>query len=370
MGLFKRRKRKLEKLEEITQRYEGGFAEEQRKTPQQVREYVEQQMKVISDEKQDYENTKKEYEIVTSYLNDIQQIESVGDEEQAVIREIATNISGLNQKRESYLNSEKRISDAQFSQFEILGEKTPDIIRAMQENEDYQSKIRKDLNILEGEKTQWQYEKKDLEREQGMIKNLSLMLLLLFVAASVVIFVLNVAFRVNTKTAFLICLALSSIGAFLLYVRRQNNADFIRQAEACINKAIRLENQIKIKYVSITDAVDYQHEKYHVRNAKEMNWQWEEYLELCKEKEKLLETNADLEYYVGLLMKALRPYALYDAKIWKNQAEALIDPKEMVEVKHSLLVRRQKLRSRMEAQYDAIERKVKEVEMLVKSNEI
>ena len=39
---------------------------------------------------------------------------------------------------------------------------------------------------------------------------------------------------------------------------------------------------------------------------------------------------------------------LYDAKVWLNYTNAIIDPREMVELKHELITRRQKLRARIE----------------------
>ena len=45
---------------------------------------------------------------------------------------------------------------------------------------------------------------------------------------------------------------------------------------------------------------------------------------------------------------------MYDEKIWVNYAKAIIDNKEMVELKHDLVARKQKLRGRMEYNLNAI----------------
>ncbi len=58
--------------------------------------------------------------------------------------------------------------------------------------------------------------------------------------------------------------------------------------------------------------------------------------------------NEDLDYFSDKLVKQLKRYRLYDSQVWMNQSSALVDNREMVEVKHNLLVRRQKLRSRIE----------------------
>ena len=58
----------------------------------------------------------------------------------------------------------------------------------------------------------------------------------------------------------------------------------------------------------------------------------------------------------------LHIHQLYDSKVWINHANALYDKKEMVEVKHNLLIRRQKLRTRMEYNMDVIRRMKSEIE--------
>ena len=132
------------------------------------------------------------------------------------------------------------------------------------------------------------------------------------------------------------------------YLKMLHNDSEIKLAERSANKAILLLNKVKFKYVNITNAIDYACEKYHVRRASELNQLWQYYMDAVREREKYQRTNEDLEYFNGRLVRALNQYQLYDAQVWITQAAALIDPKEMVEVKHGLILRRQKLRDRME----------------------
>ena len=56
----------------------------------------------------------------------------------------------------------------------------------------------------------------------------------------------------------------------------------------------------------------------------------------------------DIDYFNNRMIRELSAYRLYDSRVWIPQAAALIDHKEMVEITHNLVMRRQKLRSRME----------------------
>lgn len=131
---------------------------------------------------------------------------------------------------------------------------------------------------------------------------------------------------------------------------------------------LQLLNKITFKYVNVTNAVDYACEKYHAKNSYELNYIWEQYLEEVRERDKYQKTNDELEYFNDKLMMILHRYRLYDTKIWIYQAQALLDKKEMVEVKHELLVRRQKLRATMEEQITNIQKAKRDILKIVKEH--
>ena len=136
-------------------------------------------------------------------------------------------------------------------------------------------------------------------------------------------------------------------GAFIL-IRYQDSTREIRQADVNRNQAITLENRVKIRYVNTKNAVDFICEKYHVRNGKELEYIWECYMDAVKQKEKFEQNSDDIDYFNNRMIRELSAYRLYDSRVWIPQAAALIDHKEMVEITHNLVMRRQKLRSRME----------------------
>ena len=55
-------------------------------------------------------------------------------------------------------------------------------------------------------------------------------------------------------------------------------------------------NKVKIKYVNMTNAVDYACEKYHVRNGKELEYIWECYMDAVKQK-KFEQNSDDIDYF-------------------------------------------------------------------------
>ncbi len=108
---------------------------------------------------------------------------------------------------------------------------------------------------------------------------------------------------------------LAAIGSFGVFLKMTANQTEIRQSEANMNRAIILLNKVKFRYVNVTNAVDYAREKFHVKNAYEFNYIWEQYLNELKEREKFQQANEDLDYYNTKLVRLLKRYRLYDANV-------------------------------------------------------
>ena len=98
-----------------------------------------------------------------------------------------------------------------------------------------------------------------------------------------------------------------------------------------------------------------------MKNAYELSYIYEEYLEAVKQREKFRANNDQLEYYNKELIYTLEKQMLYDAKVWLNYTNAIIDPREMVELKHELITRRQKLRARIEYNTNVMDNTKKEL---------
>lgn len=374
MGLF-RKKRKPKYVEDILE-FEGEIQpgpehpKEEKKSSEKkekksiAAEYCEQIMVAA----RNLEETKREYKMVTDYLTDIQNIENLPDTEVGKIQEIAQNVVNLNNSRDAYLNKAKTISDAHFAQMEQLESEMPDIIKRLKENEEYQTMVKRDMQYLEGEREEWRYYLESLEKEKKILHRSLYGLIGLFAAAVVTIIILGNVLKFDILMAFVIAALVTGAIGGLIVLRLQNDELGIRKSQANINRAIVLSNKIKFKYVNVTNAVDYACEKYNVKNAYELTYVWDQYLEAVKEREKYQRTNDDLEYFNDKLVRQLHRYHLYDARVWVHQAKALLDKKEMVEVKHDLLVRRQKLREGMESQVDSIRNARKEIETLIKGS--
>ena len=329
-----------------------------------INHYVINLCEQMIDISRELEGMRKEYDQVTAYLNDITIVEGLEGTQKELLMDVANNVSKLTKARNDYLNAEHKISDETFNQMNELEAEVPDIIKRLKANETYLDAIRRDLNHLASEKVEWSILRNERMEEQKKLRKLSYLLLYIFGGAAVIVTILSIMLQWDFLPIILVAFLATLFGSYII-IRMQECAREIKKCDINQNHAISLENRVKIKYVNIKNAVDYTCERFHVNNSLELTYNYEQYIEACKEHERFKQNNEDLEYFNGRLVRILQGLHLYDARIWLNYANAVIDPREMVEVKHDLFSRRQNLRSRIEYNLNAIEEMKKEVEKYI-----
>lgn len=322
--------------------------------PADIKSYVISLCEQMLDVSRELEEIRAEYDKVTSYLNDIQLVEGLEGKQKEELIEIATNISNLTKVREEYMNIQQNISDAVFMQMQEEEAAIPDAIRRLKENEAYLDTIRRDMNYLEGEKVEWSVLRHERKSELVKLRQMAKVFMFLFGGIAFIVLLLMLTLKWNSMLPLIVVAFLATLSGCYIVLRIQECNRDIKKCDINQNHAIYLENKVKIKYVNIKNAVDYACQKYHVNNSQELAYNYEQFIEITKEREKLKETNEDLIYFSNKIVRMLLQLKLYDAKIWQNYADAIINPKEMVELKHDLFVRRQKLRERMEYNVNAI----------------
>lgn len=358
--LFRRRKKyeRDEYDEEVASTRYASLAEEKPRLEQEPLRRIwrseDNQYDVVDlceqmiDISRELEDTRSEYQIVTNYLNDIQIIENLTKEEKAPLVDLATKVSRLEKERSEFLKTEKRLSETQFSQLQAEEDELPGIIRRMQANETYLDAIKKDMSYLEGEKLQWSMQRSEGRTQVRLMRKFSVYLLAIYATLSALFLILGFVTGHGSRVPMLVGTALAAVLGVFILVRYQDAVKDVRQAEVNKNRAVTLENHVKIKYVNIKNALDYACEKYHTKGSKELTQLYELYLEEMRERERQRQNNDRLEESTRELIASLQERHLYDAKVWENHANAIIDPREMVELKHDLITRRQKLRERIE----------------------
>jgi hypothetical protein len=152
----------------------------------------------------------------------------------------------------------------------------------------------------------------------------------------------------EVMVGYFLTIVVGAVGMTILFVRYQDQTKDLSRVEKGINRIILLQNTVKIRYVNNVNLLDYLYVKYSVKSAKE----WNMLSELYEEERRAREVNElngeELEYYQAELLRVLRNFQLSDPRLWVRCPLALYDHKEMVEIRHEHIIRRQKLRAQMD----------------------
>ena len=294
------------------------------------------------------EEARREYEKVTSYLTDIQKIDRIEGDARKELNDICKNIVNLTNERNKYKNRTLTISDAQVRRLEPYEEQLVDEIKKMYDAEAYQRAIESDMSNLNKEKKKLYSERKDISEKQKALKSMSKVLAVLIISLMILLAVIYYTFNIDMTFPYLGVILLAAISATVLFLESGKNRKDMILTEKKINKAINLLNKVKIKYVNNINVLDYSCEKYGVKNALDFEKTWNEYCKM-KEYERRFKENTDkLNFNNDCLLNILKEFNIADKDIWISHAVAIIYNKEMVEVRHELNQRRQKLRERIE----------------------
>lgn len=310
--------------------------------------YVRTCCEQIADASKEMENLTYEYGLVTSYLKDIEEIEALPLEQREELNEYAEKIVNLEKIQESYTKTAKRMTDVKFRQMEALEDEVQEGYKKIKEAEEYRTLVKQDLQRLDGERHAYQYRRTELRETLVNARGMSQILLIAAAACMVVLLVLQFALEMNVKIGYMLTAALVAVAVTYFYVRYSDAQKELQRVNAGINRLILLQNTVKIRYVNNKNLLDYLYLKYKVESASELDFLWQKYQEEVAERAKQAETEEEYNFYQKELLHTLYQYHLKDPNIWVHQALALIDNKEMVEIRHSLIERRQNIRKQMD----------------------
>lgn len=332
-------------------------------------DYVSEQCEQIAIAKRQLEETKIEYAAVTEYLTDIQKIERIPEEEKDRFLDAARKMIALTNERNRFQNREVKITDHLYKHMEKYEDSIPKEIETLKQNEAYQAVINEDMRQLEGEKGALYYQMDEIISKQKYLKVISIITCILVAVLFAVFYLFYMLYEANVETPLLMTIAMAGVGVFLIFLEATRNRKEMYLAQRKLNRAIGLLNKVKIKYINNRNNIDYAYQKYCVNAAKELEFLWRQYV-IAKDEAKRYQQNTELiEYYSNVLIDELDRYDLKDSEVWIYQPHALVTQKEMVEVRHRLNQRRQKLREQVDYNNTIIETSTNEITKIYEKHE-
>lgn len=327
-------------------------------------DYIQRLYEGIKEAKRQCEGVKSEYGQVTSHLKDIQLMDQAPDEEKEVLMETAGTIVELTREREDLKRKKYKFNDAQKLAMENFEKKAAADLANLKGYEEYQIKIKHDMRQLDSEKRLLLTDKRDIVKRQSTLRLVSKVLGFLLAMFGILLLTISLVFQTDIRVPFIATAAFAFVVALIIVIEsRKNRTDMVITERKC-NRAISLANRVKIKYVNNTRTIDYMCSKYKVRNATELEFVYDQYRKAKREWARQREDAFLLNEKNEILIHELGKLGVKDKEIWFNQAIALVEPREMVEVRHSLNERRQKLREQIDYNNGIMQDFIKELERI------
>ncbi|MBQ6129906.1 MAG: hypothetical protein IJI51_09615 [Lachnospiraceae bacterium] len=329
---------------------------------QYVREYCDM-MAVAS---KDVEAQKIEYQQVTERLADLEELEKLPVTDKSQVRIRANKVIKIEQEDSRYTRPAKKITESQYREMERMAKDIPAVLEKMKKDEEYQAVVRRDLNLLEGEKGAVAYQRKEDRQKARSAKNLAFIALFGAVMASALMFVLNQAMHVKVEMGFIILAGAFAVAITAAFVMYQNAQSDIARSNRKLSKAISVQNTVKIKYVNITNVLDYNYAKYGVMNSYELAYIWEKYIEEKQAREHDSDIAERMEEARSELYQMLKHYHINDPSVWVYQPGVLVYDDEAKDIRKQLIVQRQRLKKGIDFEMYNLETAKKELESLVR----
>lgn len=311
---------------------------------------------------------REEYQEVTNSLMDIQKIDRVAGEERKALLNAAKNIVKLTKERNQYKNRNLTISDAVIRRFEPYENELVDEIRKMYDAEAYQKALDGDLDKLHEEKQKLRREKQEIIEKQNSLKGMAKVLIVLILSLFVLFLTIYYALQVDMTMPYLGTILLAAVSSTVIFVESNRNRRDMTLSERKLDKAVSLLNRVKIKCVNNRNLMDYNRQKFGVADAAEFEHYWNEYVRAKEYERKFRENTEQLNFYCDELVDILKAQEVLDCDVWIGQVLAIVDSREMVEIRHKLNAQRQILRDRIEYNENAKKDFVESIDEVLREN--
>ena len=349
-------KKKTEPVEEddweqvVYTRNDVNFEEED-----QRKRYIVNCLEQITEASREIDLLTGEYTLVTSYLTDMEEIEALPAQQRGEINRTAGKISALEQERSKYREKKNRMKDADYYAIRKREDEIEEGIQKIREGEKYGNLVRQDLHRLDGERHAYEYRRNELENLMNNQRGMAVIFLTALIVCVIMLAVLQFAFEMDTYVGYFLAVGAGAVAISYVCIKYMDSDRELQRVEKTINKLIQLQNKVKIRYVNNCQLMEYLYLKYNTDSAARLEKLWKMYQDEKEERKQFAEAEAKIEYYQKQLVEQLSNYRVQMPERWIGQTAALLDKREMVEIRHELIQRRQALRKQMDYNQEVAE---------------
>jgi len=315
--------------------------------PEQMERYVRNCCEQIKEATEEIDRSTLEFAGVTERLTDMEELDLLPLENRQVIRDAAQSLMDLSQEWNRTKARTPSMPEERFRMLERKEDEIPDAVEELRSNEEYKAIVRQDLQNLEGEKVSYRFRRAELRHTENSARKMVAVVLGFVVILLLTLAFLQVSYEMDVKLGYLLCASFCAVSLTVLYIRFNDAKNERMTIEKKLNQAISVQNTVKIRYVNTSSLIEYTCTKYNVNSSNELAYLWDCYLVEKKERQAQRETDERLADAKDKLLALLRQNRVKNTDIWLHQPQALVDPREMVEIRHEMVAMRGSLRKRI-----------------------
>ncbi|MCR5108079.1 MAG: hypothetical protein K6B28_07935 [Lachnospiraceae bacterium] len=328
-----------------------------------VRDHCEQ-MTACS---KDIDEQRNEFQIVLEHLSDVDLLESLSARELIELEKKAGRIMDIEESEKNYVRPVSKISEAQYREMQRYETQKvmPEAMEKLAACESRQMKIKRDMNLLEGEKGALAYQKKEEKKRALNARTICFLMVIICVLIFAILMFMQSSLHMDVRIGVFMIIAVFALGLTMVFVIYKNAQSMQTRAEKKLNRAIVLQNKAKVKYVNATNLIDYYYSKYNVNSSYELRYMWEKYMEEKKARNHSEEVAKQMEDARMDLLNTLRDHGIKEASIFVYQPSLLVEEDELSEMRHGLIIQKQRLKKGMDFNSYNLDQSKREIEMLV-----
>lgn len=198
---------------------------------------------------------------------------------------------------------------------------------------------------------------------------MSVLLLGMVLCLLLVIAFVSVMYETDIRIPLVLTGALALFVSVLMVREARKNRYDMAVVKRKQNKAIALLNTVKLKYVNITNAIDYANARYGVTGAGELNYLCGEYRRAREEERSYQQNSQVLTDSTKRYLSALQRLQVKNPDDWIYQAEAMYNEPEMEAIKCSLDAQRQEILDQIAYNTDLREKCRLEAEKMIEERQ-
>lgn len=311
---------------------------------------------------------KKEYEEVNDFLQDAGIIAGLPEEVKAELMESAEHLISLRRDMSELSKKRTELTEFQFGIMERYEDIIPSEIERLKKEEEYRTLIKDDLRKLAGEKGVLRHEADSEAYRAKFLIKLGIISGIVIGLLLIMYLLLYMVFDTFADIPFLLTIAGGIFVTGYIFFETDRNKKAIKLNVAKMNRLTLLTNKVKVKYINQTASLDYSNDKYAINNVRELEYRFEKYKAFKADEAKRKKTSGSYDFLNAKFKQTLEDYHIHDPEVWSYQAGAIIDKKEMVEIRHKLNERRKKLRDGLDYNMKIVEGGIEKLKKFMEKN--